>query len=161
MMWLLFVLCIAILLFVWFIIYGADDLETSKTLQGVRYTNTSKKGKFIENYKWCADNLTLRYSNLFEEKKNKDLSDKNLFDYHIVYNLSRSPSHYSFSELGEFKTRVTNGSGYDCYHVNEFYDEFNRKVETIRKILDQQDMSLYKKYKINYTNLLTDVLNKQ
>lgn len=160
MIWLLFVLCIAILLFVWFIVYSSDDLETAKTLKRDSYSSASKKEKFIHNYHWCVENLTSRGTNLFEARRNENLEDTRRFNYYIPYTLSRSLYTYSFSELGSFETNVTNGSGYDCYGVDAFYDEFNGKVEKLRDFIDAQDMSLYKKYKISYTNLLTNVLNK-
>ena len=97
---------------------------------------------------------------MFIDKK-EYLDNSKRFDYYIVYKLSAYPSLYSFRELGNIDVKVTNGSGYDCGNVNAFYNEFNSKVEAIRKLLDQQDMVLYKKYKINYTNLLTNILKNQ
>lgn len=160
MVWWLFILCIAIALFVWFIIRSGDKLETEKTLHGSTYVKANNKEKFILNYQWCADNLTLNYKNLFIDYK-EYLDDSRRFDYYIVYKLSKYQATYSFRELENLDVKVTNGYGYDCGNVNEFYNEFNSKVEAIRKILDQQDMILYKKYKINYTNLLTNILKNQ
>lgn len=158
--YILLILVLAAAFLAWFIVVSGDKLETEKTLHGSAYVKANIREKFILNYQWCADNLTLNYKNLFIDYK-EYIDDARRFDYFIVYKLSRNQEIYSFRELGNLDVRVTNGSGYDCGNVNAFYYEFNRKVETIRKILDQQDMSLYKKYKINYTNLLTDVLNKQ
>ena len=160
MVWWLFILCIAIALFVWFIIRSGDKLETEKTLHGSTYVKANNKEKFILNYQWCVDNLTLNYKNLFIDYE-EFIDDSRRFDYYIVYKLSKHQVTYSFRELGSLDVKVTNGSGYDCGNVNAFYNEFNGKVETIRKLLDQQDMILYKKYKINCTNLLTNILKNQ
>ncbi|QXM18538.1 hypothetical protein Phab24_id092 [Acinetobacter phage Phab24] len=160
MVWLLFILCIAIALFIWFIIFSGDKLETEKTLHGSTYVKANNKEKFILNYQWCVENLTLNYKNLFIDYE-QYLDDSRRFDYFIVYKLSNYQATYSFKELGNLNVKVTNGAGYDCGNVNAFYNKFNSKVEAIRKLLDQQDMILYKKYKINYTNLLTNILKNK
>lgn len=157
--YILLILILAAAFLAWFIVVSGDKLETEKTLNGATYVKANNREKFIMNYRWCVDNLTLNYKNLFSEY-GEYLDDSRRFDYYIVYKLSRNQELYSFGQLGSLDTKVTNGVGYDCGKVNEFYYEFNGKVEKIREFLDQQDMALYKKYKINYSHLLTNGLNK-
>ncbi|QVW53933.1 hypothetical protein TaPaz_152 [Acinetobacter phage TaPaz] len=131
------------------------DDEDILAISAYQNNQRSKQDMFIEDYKWCIDNLTLRHSNILEEHSDELRSVGDEWDYYFPYKLSRYPNLYGFDEI-RTSQKVGNGFGYECNNVEPFIYEFHAKVEALRGRMNPEDIKLYKKYGINYNFLLTD-----
>lgn len=134
----------------------AKDEATTTHATACLNRTSSIQDMFIEDYKWCVNNLTLNYHNLLDRYPEKLNSNGDKWNYYFPHKLSKYESIFGFKEISNFKTTVVNGYIYECTNVESFIYEFHEKVEAFRSRMNPEDIKLYKKYGINYNFLLTD-----
>lgn len=159
-MFLLLLLILVLIAFFFIIVLPrlADDGTTTTHATAYLNRTSSIRDMFIDDYKWCVANLTLKYHNLLSHYKEELNSDDDKWNYYFPNKLYEYESIFGFKELSNFQQKVTRGNrAYECNNVEPFIYEFHAKVEELRNRMNSEDIKLYKKYGINYNFLLTDL----
>ncbi|AHY26680.1 hypothetical protein vB_AbaM_Acibel004_65 [Acinetobacter phage vB_AbaM_Acibel004] len=136
-----------LLVFLFFLIKGANDEEIAKMPVSVNRGEliSSVKMKYIHAYEWAVKHLSVDTNALNEWKAYSEEKKHERFEYNLCYQVSRY-SHYRPKNFPKMKNEVTNGSLYDCYNARNFMIEFIGIVEDLKK--DHELVDLCDQYKV-------------
>lgn len=106
--------------------------------------------KFKDSYLWACDTFGVSV-NVYEELEDNMIRWSLGEDYFTLYYTSYYGEYYP--RIQRCKNRISDHRS--SKQMELFANEFINVVESMRNIIDSQELELFKKYGISYKNLLT------